>query len=137
MRRRQGRPAGRIRLILGFLPLLGGVLVLAQGSPLAADPTAAAEAHFELGRLYHEKVFESLDQAIAEYEKAVRAKPDFAQAHFNLGLSYHTKARLTNDDKELYRRALAEYKLYLKYEPKGEQAVQAKQNIKALESRLR
>jgi hypothetical protein len=32
---------------------------------------------------------------------------------------------------------VAEYKLYLKYSPKGDLAEKAKQNIRALEARLR
>jgi tetratricopeptide (TPR) repeat protein len=101
------------------------------------DRQMQAEAHYELGVMYHERVFESLDQAIGEYEKAVKLKPDYAEAHFNLALSYHTKAKLGTDDKVLYRKALAEYKLYLKYSPKGELAQKAKQNIRAVEARLR
>jgi tetratricopeptide (TPR) repeat protein len=95
-----------------------------------------AEAYYELGVMYHERVFESLDSAIAEYEKAVKAKPDYAETHYNLALSYHTKAKLGTDDKALYRKAVAEYKLYLKYSPQGELANKAKQNIKVVEAKL-
>jgi len=101
------------------------------------DSRMQAEAYYELGVMYHERVFESLDLAIAEYEKAVKAKPDYAEAHYNLALSYHTKAKLGTDDKALYRKAVAEYKLYLKFSPQGELADKAKQNIRALEARLR
>ena len=101
------------------------------------DSRMQAEAHYEIGVMYHERVFESLDLAIAEYEKAVKAKPDYAEAHYNLALSYHTKAKLGTDDKALYRKAVAEYKLYLKFSPQGELADKAKQNIRALEARLR
>lgn len=101
------------------------------------DSRMQAEAYYELGVMYHERVFESLDLAIAEYEKAVKAKPDYAEAHYNLALSYHTKAKLGTDDKVLYRKAVAEYKLYLKLSPQGELAGKAKQNIRALEARLR
>lgn len=101
------------------------------------DRQMQAEAHYELGVMYHERVFESLDQAIGEYEKAVKLKPDYAEAHFNLALSYHTKAKLGTNDNVLYRKALAEYKLYLKYSPRGDLASKAKQNIRAVEARLR
>jgi tetratricopeptide (TPR) repeat protein len=101
------------------------------------DSRMQAEAYYELGVMYHERVFESLDLAIAEYEKAVKAKPDYAEAHYNLALSYHTKAKLGTDDKVLYRKAVAEYKLYLKLSPQGDLAGKAKQNIRALEARLR
>ncbi len=123
----------------------GGVAVAAAKAPDSGrqdgakppDGRMQAEAFYELGVMYHERVFESLDLAIAEYEKAVKAKPDYAEAHYNLALSYHTKAKLGTDDKALYRRAVAEYKLYLKYNPQGELADKAKQNIRALEARLR
>jgi Tfp pilus assembly protein PilF len=101
------------------------------------DRQMQAEAYYELGVMYHERVFESLDLAIVEYEKAVKAKPDYAEAHYNLALSYHTKAKLGTDDKALYRKAVAGYKLYLKYSPQGELANTAKQNIKAVEAKLR
>ena len=100
------------------------------------DALMKAEAHYELGIIHHERMFESLDQAISEYETAVRLKPDYAEAHFNLGLSYHTKAKLGIDDQKLYRKAVDEYKLYLKHSPQGEWADKAKQNIRAVEARL-
>ena len=101
------------------------------------DRQMQAEAYYELAVMYHERVFESLDLAIAEYEKAVKAKPDYAEAHYNLALSYHTKAKLGTDDKALYRKAVAEYKLYLKYSPQGDLANKAKQNIRVVEAKLR
>jgi len=105
----------------------GGCLVMlvgcrrwrGAGRGEAPDRRMQAEAHYELGVMYHERVFESLDLAIAEYEKSVKMKPDYAEAHYNLALSYHTKAKLGTDDKALYRKASAEYKLYLKYSPQG------------------
>jgi Tfp pilus assembly protein PilF len=135
---------GAVGLALS-LALLGSSA--AQEKPRAAGPAPdgakapdrqmQAEAHYELGVMYHERVFESLDQAIAEYEKAVKLRPEYAEAHFNLALSYHTKAKLGTDDKALYRKALAEYRQYLKHSPNGELAAKAKQNIKAVEARLR
>jgi len=120
------------------LLVLVGVAAAAQAPPEAKpNPAMVAEAHFELGLMYHERVFESLDNAIAEYEKAVKARPDYAEAHYHLGLSYHTKAKLGTDDKALYRKAVAEYKLYLKHAPTGDLASKAKQNIRAVEARLR
>ena len=109
----------------------------AQEGTRPPDRAMQAQAHFELGVMYHERVFESLDLAIGEYEQAIKARPDYAEAHYHLGLSLHTKAKLGTDDKVLYRKALAEYKLYLKYSPQGELAAKAKQNIKAVEARLR
>lgn len=122
--------------------LIGSAFAIEGKSPATerkppADRTTTAEAHYELGVVYHERMFTDLDQAIAEYEQAVKLRSDFAEAHYYLGLSYHTKAKLGMDDKALYRKALKEYKLYLKYLPKGNLAEKARQNIKAVESRLR
>ena len=121
-----------LALLLTLAPFAG-----AQDGAKAPDRRMQADAHYELGVMYHERVFESLDQAIAEYEKSVRLRPDYAEAHYNLALSYHTKAKLGTDDKALYRKALAGYKLYLKYSPQGDLAAKAKQNIRAVEARLR
>jgi tetratricopeptide (TPR) repeat protein len=134
-----------------FRGAAAGVVVTALiGSALAAErkPPAAerkpaverateAQAHYELGVFYHERMFADLDLAISEYEKAIKLKDDFAQAHYHLGLSYHTKAKLGVDEKTLYRKALTQYKRYLKLAPKGQLAVKARQNIKAVEARLR
>jgi len=122
-------------LLIALALFLSGGGAEAQQKSKAAPPEA--EAHYELGRLHHEKMFEALDRAIAEYERAVALKPDYAEAHYHLGLAYHTKAKLTTDDKALYRKALREYQLYLRYSPKGELAAQANKNIKAVEARLK
>jgi tetratricopeptide (TPR) repeat protein len=103
----------------------------------ARDAAEKAQAHYELGVLYHERLFEHLDKAIEEYRAALKLKPDHAEAHYYLGLAYHTKAKLTTEDKALYRKALEEYRLYLKHNPSGELAKSAQTNIKALEARLR
>jgi len=105
--------------------------------PPAGDAAEKAQAHYELGVLYHDRLFEHLDKAIEEYQAALKLKPDHAEAHYHLGLAYHTKAKLTTEDKALYRKALEEYRLYLKHKPNGELAKRAQTNIKALEARLR
>ena len=140
------------RAKMWWLCILTAVLVLhvLQGSGAAregkppeperkppANMGTTAEAHYELGVGYHERMFADLDQAIAEYEQAIKLRSDFAEAHFYLGLSYHTKAKLGIDDKNLYRQAIKEYKSYLNYLPKGPLAEKARQNIKAVEQRLR
>ena len=121
-----------VMLLLGLAVPVG-----AQDGVKPPDHQMQAEAHYELGVMYHERVFESLDQAIGEYEKAVKLRADYAEAHFNLALSYHTKAKLGTDDKVLYRKAVAEYKQYLKYSPQGDLAAKAKQNIRAVEAKLK
>jgi tetratricopeptide (TPR) repeat protein len=143
VRRRRGWLLWGLCVVL--VPVLAGAQDRAKPSEAARpldgakgpDRRMQAEAHYELGVMHHERVFESLDQAIAEYERAVKLKTDYAEAHYNLGLSYHTKAKLGTDDKNLYRKAIAEYKQYLKFSPQGELASKAKQNIKAVEAKLR
>ncbi|MBI2080166.1 MAG: tetratricopeptide repeat protein [candidate division NC10 bacterium] len=109
----------------------------APARPAPRDAAEKAQAHYELGVLYHERLFEHLDKAIEEYQAALKLKPDLAEAHYHLGLAYHTKAKLTTEDKALYRKALEEYRLYLRYSPNGELAKSAQNNIKAVEPRLR
>lgn len=109
----------------------------AAAKPPARDAAEKAQAHYELGVLYHERLFEHLDKAIEEYQAALKLKPDHAEAHYYLGLAYHTKAKLTTEDKALYRKALEEYRLYLRHNPNGELGKSAQTNIKALEARLR
>lgn len=105
--------------------------------PAPPDETMVAQAHFDLGLMYHERLFEWLDNAITEYEKAVRVKPDYAEAQYYLGLSYHTKAKLRGNDKVFYRKAEAAYRLYLKYAPSGPLATRARQHIRVVQARLR
>jgi tetratricopeptide (TPR) repeat protein len=131
-----------VAAVVLVLVLYGSGLALEGKSPeverkSATNLASTAEAHYELGVSYHERMFADLDQAIAEYEQAVKLRGDFAEAHYHLGLSYHTKAKLGVDDKVLYRKALKEYKLYLQYLPKGPLAEKARQNMKAVELRLR
>jgi tetratricopeptide (TPR) repeat protein len=131
-----------VAAVVLVLVLYGSGLALEGKSPEverkpATNLASTAEAHYELGVSYHERMFADLDQAIAEYEQAVKLRGDFAEAHYHLGLSYHTKAKLGVDDKVLYRKALKEYKLYLQYLPKGPLAEKARQNMKAVELRLR
>lgn len=109
----------------------------AQGKKLPPDAVTRAEAHYELGLVYHEQMFEFLDRAIAEYEKAIQLNPSFADAHFHLALAYHTKAKLGAEEKALYQKALKQYRLFLKFSPNGQLAEQARQNIKVLEKKLK
>lgn len=137
---------GRVNLgILSVAILLAGEAAAqaprpaAPGAPGRApggDHATTAEAHFELGEMYHGQVFEALNMAIKEYEAAVGLQPDFAEAHYYLGLAYHSKAKLGSDDKQLYGKALQQYHLYLRYSPNGELAAKAKQNIAAVEAVL-
>jgi tetratricopeptide (TPR) repeat protein len=122
------------------VPLLAGAAGAAERPVESRAPlvsASAAQAHFELGLMHHEQLFQSLDRAIAEYERAVRAQPDYAEAQYHLGVAYHTKAKLQMEDKRLYRRALAAYESYLKHAPRGPLRTRARQNLRVVRSRLR
>ncbi|MBI3988037.1 MAG: tetratricopeptide repeat protein [candidate division NC10 bacterium] len=122
-------------IALGLFSL--GLEAPAQDKKPPKDAATRAEAHYELGLVYHEQMFEFLDRAIAEYEKAAQLNPSLADAHFHLALAYHTKAKLGTEEKALYQKALKQYRLFLKFSPNGQLAEQARQNIKALEKKLK
>jgi tetratricopeptide (TPR) repeat protein len=131
------RPTRRWSVLVTFA--VGAVLVLpahAREKPTSGDGSTDIEARLELGRLYHEQVFQSLDRAIAEYEAVAKAQPDLAEARYYLALAYHTKGKLNADDAGLYRRAVVEYRAYLRLAPRGELVSAARQNIAAIEARL-
>ncbi|MAE20030.1 hypothetical protein CMK12_14070 [Candidatus Poribacteria bacterium] len=50
------------------------------------------KAHFNRGLTYYNRG--QLEQSIAEYQKAIQIKPDFAQAHNNLGNVYYNQGKL-------------------------------------------
>ncbi|HEY7678721.1 MAG TPA: tetratricopeptide repeat protein [Candidatus Methylomirabilis sp.] len=137
-----GRGRANLGIMAAAILLLAGVAGAAQPAPPAAGRAAqgrdqaGAEAHLELGKMYHSQVFEALKMAIKEYEDAVRLGPDLADAHYYLALAYHSKAKLESDDKAGYTKALQQYKLYLHYSPNGELAAKAKQNVAAVEALL-
>jgi tetratricopeptide (TPR) repeat protein len=53
---------------------------------LAATPTPSASEHMALGMEHYEQG--ELDQAIAEFQRAIQIDPDFVEAHYNLGLAH-------------------------------------------------
>jgi len=71
-----------------------------------APPTLADE-HIKRGIEYVEQG--RLDEAIAEFEEAIKINPDDAKAHYNLGLTYDNQGRLDE--------AIAEYKEAIRLNP--------------------
>ncbi len=69
-------------------------------------------AHYNLGLAYARK--DMLDQAIAEYKRAIEIKPDYAYAHYNLGFVYNRKG--------LVDQAIEEYKKAIGLDPGFDQA---------------
>lgn len=82
---------------------------------VARDP-AFAEAWYNLAMAAEDE--KHTDLAIAEYRRAVQARPDYGDAHFNLGLL------LTKLDR--YAEALAVWERFLELEPHSMQAVTAR-----------
>jgi hypothetical protein len=73
----------------------------AEGKP-AANRTTTAEAHYELGLSYHERMFADLNQAIAEYEQA-KASRRLRRGTLPSGALVY-EGQIRSDDKVLYRR---------------------------------
>ena len=67
-----------------------------------------ADAYFGLGWLYHVPTGNN-DKAIANYDQALKLKPDYADAYYNRGNAYADKAE--------YDRAIADYDQALKLKP--------------------
>jgi len=67
-----------------------------------------AEAHFQLGWLYGLPTGNN-DKAIANYDQAIKLKPDLVGAYYNRGIAYY--------DKGEYDRAIADYDQAIKLKP--------------------
>ncbi|MGD0281007.1 MAG: tetratricopeptide repeat protein, partial [Dissulfurispiraceae bacterium] len=74
---------------------------------IKSGPEDVPLAHNNLGIAYASKG--QLDLAVAEYQTALRLKPDYAEAHFNLGIAYASKGQLDP--------AVAEYQTALRLKP--------------------
>ena len=64
-------------------------------------------AHTNLGIALRDQG--KLDEAIAEYRKAIRLKPDLAEAHHNLGIALASQGKLDE--------AIAEYRKAIRLKP--------------------
>ena len=60
--------------------------------------------HYNLGNAYYEQG--KLNEAIAEYKKAIEIDPDFADAYYNLGNVY--------DEREELEQAIVHYKEFIR-----------------------
>jgi tetratricopeptide (TPR) repeat protein len=96
--------------------LVSAILVACVGepptlTPISATPAAmttpSASEHVDLGL---ERLDQGqLDEAISEFEEAIRLDPDDAAAHYNLGLAYHGQGELDE--------AIAEYQEAIRINP--------------------
>ena len=66
-----------------------------------------AEAHCNLGVIYGQQG--RTDEAIREYQAALRINPDYDEAHYNLGVIYRQQGRIDE--------AIREYQAALRINP--------------------
>ncbi|HUJ42629.1 MAG TPA: tetratricopeptide repeat protein [Opitutaceae bacterium] len=85
-------------------------------------------AHNNLGNVWSEMPGRRND-AIAQYEEALRLKPDYAEAHVNLGVAWSEMPGRLND-------AIAQYEEALRLKPGSVEAVEAHVNLGVAWSRL-
>jgi aldose 1-epimerase len=67
-----------------------------------------AQKHFQLGAALHKEA--TLDQALAEYDKALDLYPRYTEVYYNRGLAYRQKDNLAN--------AVADYSRAIRLDPK-------------------
>jgi tetratricopeptide (TPR) repeat protein len=91
-----------------------------EGSPNKARP------HYNLGLSY--KVRGRIDEAINEYQIALKLKPDFAETRYNLGMAYEAQGRLSE--------AINEYQTALKLNPAHARSHNNLGNIYAAQGRI-
>jgi tetratricopeptide (TPR) repeat protein len=104
------------RLVAGFIFSAGVSAAFGMGSQPVAEPatkavksTVDASAVYNHGvALMHEKQYA---EALADFEKAVQAKPDFAEAHNNLAYC------LRRQGPSRYNEALSHYDKAIKLKP--------------------
>jgi tetratricopeptide (TPR) repeat protein len=77
------------------------------------------QGHYSLGRLYYEK--DDLPKSGRHVAKTIQLKPDLAEAHL-LGANILLRARKVED-------ALAQFEEYLRLDPNGKFAQQAKEKV--------
>ena len=111
----------RCALIVGFIFAAGMTAVFGMGNETVSEPsvrkagsTVDASAIYNQGvALMHEKKFAA---AAADFEAAIKAKPDFAEAHNNLAYC------LRREGPAKYNQALAHYNKAIQINPNLAQA---------------
>jgi len=82
-----GRAATR-----GIIPTLLTKRAEAHATPRAATDDRSAQEHFRRGLIFLQQG--RWDEAIREYQAALRINPEYAEAHYNLGVAYAEQGRL-------------------------------------------
>jgi tetratricopeptide (TPR) repeat protein len=101
------------------------LVAFALAAPASADPVAEARRHFEQAEAYF--LAGAYDRAIDEYQAAYDAAPHPA-IFFNIGLSFEHLGDAA--------RAIEHYERYLKEEPSGAKAAEARARREALARKL-
>jgi hypothetical protein len=103
-------PADRARLVADVVPKALAEDTVGYEMLLRADPDDAvlkqgkAATHYNLGSLLASQ--RRLDEAVAEFRKAIEVRPDHSETHNNLGVVLKALGR-TDEAIEAFRRAIA------------------------------
>lgn len=115
----------RTKEVLLLLAIFLVFLVVSNISRHEVTDRDLAEEHYNLGMIYGRQ--EKFNQAIQEYEMAVRLQPDHVMAHFKIALAYHSQDMLQKAEEkylqviEIFpRSALAYNNLGMIYENRGD-----------------
>ena len=103
--------------------LLWVVFVLSLTTKAQTSPSPEAKHHFQTGIKLQKKF--SYDEAVREFEEALKLSPDFAEAHHALGLVYI--------EKQLNEKAIKEFNEVLRLNPNPRMVREAQWAIKRLE----
>ena len=95
-----------------FLGRQGRAVLIAEGVPESALKPDHADVHFRRGFAFEGKGH--VDDAIAEYRKAITSDPDYAEPHYGLGIALQGKGQLDE--------AIAEYRKVITLKPDAAEA---------------
>jgi hypothetical protein len=98
----------------------------AAPAPTPTPAASAAEEHFEKGFEYFQQ--EKWDEAIAEFQEAIRLDPEFSAAYLGLGYSHVRKGE--------FEQAIAALEKYLQLEPGADNRAQVESDIQQMRAIL-
>jgi TolB-like protein/Tfp pilus assembly protein PilF len=112
-----GAIAGELKVSLG--------LEAGEAGNLTGTRSIEAYEHYLQGMAqWHLRTVPSLEQSMAEFQKAVELDPDFAKAHAGLALTWGVfPGYAVTDDDEAYRKAIESANRALKLDPENVEAL--------------